>query len=229
MFLAEIGDACIVNTDCSDLGENVKCKSLKCQVINEIASNVINNNNNNNYTVFNNNKFPPSQINSVVENTKTKPSRQTSTPTTTNSTLSKSTPSEADFNVITRLVNDLSVTSANYNNNYNILSDTDAEELNTGSKQEFLPSIATNKSREIAVQTSIDGIKLKTITPKVKNVGTITTASNSSSSRRRPRQQQRQRLRPSSFGLTDDTKTISTLSNTDDDVEHQECKYCLKF
>ena len=217
----EIGDACIVDTDCDDLGANVKCRSLKCQYVDETKSNVKNNNNNNN----NNNNI----------NTRTK--RQTSTPTETNSNFSKSSPTESDDLNVTKLVNGLSTislkTNSNtYNNNNNALSDTEAEDLNTASKDEIL-SVATNKetvekhSREIAVQTSIDGYELKVFAPQVRNVATITTTASTSTSSRRPTKQKRRTRGGFSFNY--DEKTISTVSNTDDDIEQQTLQCKLNF
>lgn len=226
---------------------------IKSKVNNNNNSNNNNNHRNiNNNIVTNNTNYNSSNNNNNNNNINTRTKRQTSTPTETNSNISKSSTTDSDFNIITKLVNGLSTTTSSINNNNNnkynnpiispvhSLSDTDVEDLNTESKQEEPLSAAaatstaintdtyqsdTHRSREIAVQTSIEGYELKVLTPKVKNVGTITTTASTSSSSRRPSKQlQRQRRRPTVFRFIDDEKTISTVSNTDDDVENQECK-----
>lgn len=233
----------------------MKCKyvnEIKSKVNNNNNSNNNNNHRNiNNNIVTNNTNYNSSNNNNNNNNINTRTKRQTSTPTETNSNISKSSTTDSDFNIITKLVNGLSTTTSSFNNNNNkynnpiispvhSLSDTDVEDLNTESKQEEPLSAAaatstaintdtyqsdTHRSREIAVQTSIEGYELKVLTPKVKNVGTITTTASTSSSSRRPSKQlQRQRRRPTVFRFIDDEKTISTVSNTDDDVENQECK-----
>lgn len=232
----------------------MKCKyvnEIKSKVNNNNNSNNNNHRNINNNIVTNNTNYNSNNNNNNNNNINTRTKRQTSTPTETNSNISKSSTTDSDFNIITKLVNGLSTTTSSTNNNNNkynnpiispvhSLSDTDVEDLNTESKQEEPLSAAaatstaintdtyqsdTHRSREIAVQTSIEGYELKVLTPKVKNVGTITTTASTSSSSRRPSKQlQRQRRRPTVFRFIDDEKTISTVSNTDDDVENQECK-----
>lgn len=232
----------------------MKCKyvnEIKSKVNNNNNSNNNNHRNINNNIVTNNTNYNSNNNNNNNNNINTRTKRQTSTPTETNSNISKSSTTDSDFNIITKLVNGLSTTTSSTNNNNNkynnpiispvhSLSDTDVEDLNTESKQEEPLSAAaatstaintdtyqsdTHRSREIAVQTSIEGYELKVLTPKVKNVGTITTTASTSSSSRRPSKHlQRQRRRPTVFRFIDDEKTISTVSNTDDDVENQECK-----
>ncbi|XP_017481939.1 PREDICTED: prion-like-(Q/N-rich) domain-bearing protein 25, partial [Rhagoletis zephyria] len=87
---------------------------------------------------------------------------------------------------------------------------------NETEQEEEHESEQTRKSREIAVQTSIDAFELKPLTPLVKNVGTATTSSTSS------RRFSRYRQRHSAFRYDYEDKTFSTLSNTDDDTDDKQ-------
>ncbi|XP_073816208.1 uncharacterized protein isoform X2 [Musca autumnalis] len=272
----DIDDACVVATDCQDLGENVKCVNLKCQYVNEIQtdngtstklkafnnndiSNKLNNNNNNNNgnnnihnssNNNNNNIILNNKITTSKTSTTTTTKRQTSTATSsdTTSNLSKSSPS--DDSALDKSSKQFVV---NGNIDFRSISDTDSEGILSEAEpedqkvvhaetpkhyqqqqQQHHRDAATEidfasvyakeqqkeqekRSREIAVQTSIETFELKFLAPRTKNVGTVTTASTSSSSRRASKQ----RRRPTQFRFDDDEKTFSTVSNTDDDIENR--------
>ncbi|XP_013111250.2 prion-like-(Q/N-rich) domain-bearing protein 25 isoform X1 [Stomoxys calcitrans] len=131
----DIDDACVVNADCQEIGENVECVSLKCQYVNEIQKDNVttsqvkafNNNNditNSNYDNNSNNNNNNNNDN-IINNNNITTKRQTSTATSseTTSNISKSSPSDSVLDNQSRLLNgDIDFRS---------ISDTESEDIIT--------------------------------------------------------------------------------------------------
>lgn len=239
----ELGESVeCINLKCQIVNE-IKGNNTKTHIK---SANKINNNNGddiNNSRNSNNNRIRNNNNNIITNKILTKRQTSTTTSSETTSNLSKSSPSDSILDNQSKLLNgDIDFRS--------ISSETDSEGINTDPEHDdnvnepeeeeqdervvhvetpqhhrYSEPIPAKKSREIAVQTSIEAFELKLLAPKTKNVGTVTTASTSSSSRR----PSKQRRRPAQFRFDDDEKTFSTLSNTDDDIENRNCKYILQM
>ncbi|XP_050339516.1 prion-like-(Q/N-rich) domain-bearing protein 25 [Bactrocera neohumeralis] len=199
----KIGDACVVHTDCEDLGTNVRCNSLSCvevsQSDSESSKTVLDARTNTlTHTGHTNTNAGTTNTNT---HTKTDGGNEKSPSSDGTSQLSKSSRSTSDTS---------KDTLALVNGRSDLTDDTDDNE--TG-QEEASGNEQQRRSREIAVQTSIDAFELKPLAPLVKNVGTGTTSSTSS------RRFSRYRRRQSAFRYDDEDKTFSTISNTDDDGE----------
>lgn len=211
-MFSEIGDACVVHTDCEDLGTNVRCTSLSCVEVSQSDSE-------SSKTVLDARTNTPTLTGHTNTNAGT---TSTNTHTKTDGGNEKS-PSSDGTSQLLKSSRSTSGTSkdtlALVNGRSDLTDDTDNEtrqEEASGNEQK-------RRSREIAVQTSIDAFELKPLAPLVKNVGTGTTSSTSS------RRYSRYRRRPSAFRYDDEDKTFSTISNTDDDGEEKFCKYLHIF
>ncbi|XP_061392061.1 uncharacterized protein LOC133327560 [Musca vetustissima] len=234
-----------VNLKCQYVDEiqtdNAKT-ATKLKTLNNNNNDKLNNNNNNGNNNIHNNNINNNII-SAASTTTTTTKRQTSTSASeTTSNLSKSSPSnDSALDKQSKLVNgNIDFRSISDTDSEGILSEPEPEDEQVvhaetpkhqqreiATEIDFEPSVYVGKqqqeqqqphrSREIAVQTSIDTFELKFLAPRTKNVGTVTTASTSSSSRR----PSKQRRRPTVFRFDDDEKTFSTVSNTDDDIENR--------
>ncbi|XP_054726669.1 prion-like-(Q/N-rich) domain-bearing protein 25 isoform X1 [Anastrepha obliqua] len=200
----KIGDACVVHTDCEDLGTNVQCNNLICAEASQSDSG-------SSKTVLNARTYTPTSTGantnagttSTNTHTKTDVGNEKSPSSDGTSQLSKSTSTNSTSKDTLALVNGRS----------DLTDDTE----NEAEHEEGGESEQKRKSREIAVQTSIDAFELKPLaTPLVKNVGTGTTSSSSS------RRFSRYRRRQPAFRYDYEDKSFSTLSNTDDDTEDKQ-------
>ncbi|XP_037952078.1 prion-like-(Q/N-rich) domain-bearing protein 25 [Teleopsis dalmanni] len=156
----EIDDACVVDTDCDELGPNIKCTNLMCQLPNDIEE---------------------TSFESLKDET-IKDDSQTSKNLKTEKYESEDT----------------------VKNGNSIFTDTETETESLSNN---------NKSREIAVQTSIENYELRLLNPQLKNVGTVTRSTSTSS-----KKQSYKRRNILFYKNDDEEKTLSTLSNTDDDI-----------
>lgn len=212
----EIGDACVVHTDCEDLGTNVQCNSLRCTEVSqsdsESSKTVLDVRT---YTSTLSGTNTNAGTTSTNSHTKTDIGNEKSPSTDGTSQFSKSSSSSTSGTSKDTLA---------LVNGRSDLNDTDSEhETEQVEQAEAARAGDKRKSREIAVQTSIDALELKPLAPLVKNVGTGTTSS--TSSRRISRYSRR---RQSAFHYDDEDKTFSTISNTDDDAEDKQCKFIKK-
>ncbi|XP_060648719.1 mucin-13 [Drosophila nasuta] len=86
--------------------------------------------------------------------------------------------------------------------------------------------LTPRRSREIAVQTSIEKYELKELGPSVKNVATATTNTSTSSRRTSTNTQNNRRRLPAIFRYdNEDIKTYSTLGSSRDDDDADDKKY----
>uniref|UniRef100_A0A1I8M9G4 EGF-like domain-containing protein n=1 Tax=Musca domestica TaxID=7370 RepID=A0A1I8M9G4_MUSDO len=217
--------------------------ATKLKTLNNNNSDKLNNNNNGNNNIHSNNNNNIILNNKITTTTTTKRQTSTTTSSETTSNLSKSSPSDdSALDKQTKLVNgNIDFRSISDTDSEGISTEPEPEDeqvvhaetpkhqlRDTGTSIDFEPIYVSKhaeaeeqkrqqRSREIAVQTSIDTFELKFLAPRTKNVGTVTTASTSSSSRR----PSKQRRRPTLFRFDDDEKTFSTVSNTDDDIENR--------
>ncbi|CAD6995280.1 unnamed protein product [Ceratitis capitata] len=206
----KIGDACVVHTDCEDLGTNVQCNSLRCTEVSqsdsESSKTVLDVRT---YTSTLSGTNTNAGTTSTNSHTKTDIGNEKSPSTDGTSQFSKSSSSSTSGTSKDTLA---------LVNGRSDLNDTDSEhETEQVEQAEAARAGDKRKSREIAVQTSIDALELKPLAPLVKNVGTGTTSS--TSSRRISRYSRR---RQSAFHYDDEDKTFSTISNTDDDAEDKQ-------
>ncbi|XP_067618257.1 uncharacterized protein [Eurosta solidaginis] len=187
----KIGDACVVHTDCENIGPNVQCNSLRCVEVSE----------------------SPKAASNEPETT----TADTTTPTNTHTKSDIGNEKSPNFVYTSQLSKSTSTsetskdTLALVNGRSDLTDDLDNEEEERSSGG---GAGGKNKSREIAVQTSIDSFELKPLKRLVKNVGTATISSSGSR-----RNFSRYRQLRNAFRFDDDGKSFSTLSNTDDDLD----------
>lgn len=197
-----------MHTDCEDLGTNVRCNSLRCAEVSQSDSE-------SSKTVLDARTNTPTSTGHTNTNAGTT-STNTHTKTDGGNEKSPSSDATSQLSKLSRSTSDTSKdTLALVNGRSDLTDDTDNE---TGQEEEG-GNEQKRRSREIAVQTSIDAFELKPLAPLVKNVGTGTTSSTSS------RRFSRYRRRQSAFRYDEGDRTFSTISNTDDDGEENRCKY----
>ncbi|KAM8705140.1 hypothetical protein ACLKA7_009580 [Drosophila subpalustris] len=211
----EKNDACVVNADCDALGASAACVGLVCTIVDETSSST---------TAGTTAEITAGTTAGTettaedTETTETEPNTDTTEPDSTLTTIipTSSAPARKQF----------SRASVHATPTHKDASAQATLSLTNGDSELLL---TPRRSREIAVQTSIDKYELKELGRSVRNAATTTTTTSTSVSSRHTStntQNNRRRL-PAIFRYdNEDIKTYSTLgsSRDDDDVDDKKCK-----
>ncbi|KAH8417616.1 hypothetical protein KR222_002816, partial [Zaprionus bogoriensis] len=214
----EKNDACVVNTDCDELGATAICKNLVCTIENEASTTA----------------STSAETETTVENNETSATTEGEPNTET---------TEAESSATSVIPARLSLVRKQFSKAFVHASPTHKDaaaqatlSVLTNGDDELL--ISPRRSREIAVQTSIEKYELKELRRQVRHVATgtgtgngtgtaTTTASTSVSSRHTSTNTHNYRRRlPTIFRYdNEDIKTYSTFGSSRDDEDGDEKKY----
>lgn len=222
-LLLEKNDACVVDADCEELGATAACVSLICTIVDETSTPKPTDG-------------PTASTTAGTETTVDNENESTTegeiepnTDTTTEAESSGTTVVPARHSRVRKQFSKALVHSSPTHKDFAV----QATLPLTNGDSELL--ISPRRSREIAVQTSIEKYELKELVARqVRNVATATTTASTSVSSRytstnNTQSNYRRRL-PAIFRYdNEDIKTYSTLgsSRDDEDVDDKKCEYKL--
>ncbi|EDV93259.1 uncharacterized protein LOC6563417 [Drosophila grimshawi] len=207
----ERDDACVVDADCDALDATAACVDLKCTIVDEITTTTTDDIE----TTPDDNSTETTTVDQ--ETTKDDPNTETTEPETPTTTILPSSSSKHGRKLFAKAFVHATPTHKDVA--------AQATLSLTNGDSELLKSIP-RRSREIAVQTSIESYELKDLGRSFRNVATATTTT-STSSRRTSNNTQNYRPRfPAIFRYdNEDIKTYSTLGSSRDDDDLDEKKY----
>ncbi|XP_034486183.1 prion-like-(Q/N-rich) domain-bearing protein 25 [Drosophila innubila] len=212
----EKNDACVVNEDCDALGASAACVGLVCTIVDETITSTTTTEGTTEGTTAGTTAGTETTADDI-ETTETEPNTDTTEP---------------DFPVTTIIPNSFVPSRKQFAKAYVHASPTHKDasaqatlSLTNGDSEVLL---TPRRSREIAVQTSIEKYELKELGRSVKNAATTTTTTSTSVSSRHTStntQNNRRRL-PAIFRYdNEDIKTYSTLGSSRDDDDADDKKY----